>query len=1089
MSGCPAVALHPRRCGWMLALLWLAAGAWAQLAEAQPADPEGLRVLDRFDDLGAWKAAASDGATAALSAAQGVAGPALRLDFDLRGTAGYAAAARALRLDLPPNYEISFSLRADAAENDFQVKLVDASGDNVWWFHRRNFAFPHQWQRIRIRKRQIEFAWGPTTERELHHAERLEFVVAAGRGGAGSIYLSDLTIRELPAEPASWPAPVVRASSHLPAADPAPALDGDVATAWRSDPSTGAAQTLTIDFGRPREFGGLIVRWQGGAFATRYDVQFSDDGEGWRTVRSVSEGRGGPDGLALADARTRFVRLDIHDGPLHSYAIAEVEVLAAAPADSQNALFQALARDSPRGWYPRGFSGEQPYWTIVGVDGGADSGLLSEDGTLEVASGGFSIEPFVVAGSRLTTWADLAPKQSLADGYLPLPSVTWPHSDWQLRVSAFASGTRQSSELIARYELRNLSASPISLRLVLGIRPFQVNSPMQFLNIEGGASRVRDVDWDGRALTVNHARHVLPLRAPDRVGIAAFDSGPVPQWLTGNDWPGRHNVHDPAGYASAALGFDIVLAPGKATTIGLVVPLSGTPAAPPLAERSSRAWMAHEEQNAIGGWRARLNRVTFELPRAAQPLIDTLRTALAHILISRDGPILRPGTRSYSRSWIRDGAMMSESLLRLGHVQAAADYLRWFAPYQFADGKIPCCVDARGADPVAENDSDGEFLFLADEVERYRPDPALATSLWPHILAAVRHLDALREAGRKVDDVATEHGAFYGLLPASISHEGYAAKPMHSYWDDFWAVKGYAAAIDLAHRQGAPATEARWQAASDEFDRDLAVSLREATAVRGISFLPGAAELGDFDPASTAIGLAPGAAALDPSSPLVQATFERYWQEFVARRDGEKAWNEYTPYELRIVGAFLRLGWRERAHELLSFFLAGRRPQAWNQWAEVVGRDARQPRFIGDMPHAWVASDFIGAVLDLFAYEREADRTLLLARGIPPAWLDGPGIAVHDLRTPYGLLSYRLRRDHARTILRIDRDSGLPPGGFVFVWSGATRTPAASINGKPVPLRSGELRINELPATVVIDAAFTDTVEGRPIAAPTNEQR
>ena len=36
------------------------------------------------------------------------------------------------------------------------------------------------------------------------------------------------------------------------------------------------------------------------------------------------------------------------------------------------------------------------------------------------------------------------------------------------------------------------------------------------------------------------------------------------------------------------------------------------------------------------------------------------------MLMSRDGPALAPGTRSYSRSWIRDGAMISEGLLRMG---------------------------------------------------------------------------------------------------------------------------------------------------------------------------------------------------------------------------------------------------------------------------------------------------------------------------------------------------------------------------------------------------------------------------------------
>jgi hypothetical protein len=67
------------------------------------------------------------------------------------------------------------------------------------------------------------------------------------------------------------------------------------------------------------------------------------------------------------------------------------------------------------------------------------------------------------------------------------------------------------------------------------------------------------------------------------------------------------------------------------------------------------------------------------------------------------------------------------------------------------------------------------------------------------------------------------------------------------------------------------------------------------------------------------------------------------------------------------VGSFVRLGWRDRAQDLTRWFMADRRPAAWNQWAEVVGRDARQPRFVGDMPHGWVASDFIRAALDLFA--------------------------------------------------------------------------------------------------------------------------
>ena len=110
----------------------------------------------------AWKARRFERRDASLHPAQGVEGPALRLDFDLRGTAGYALASRALPLDLPANYEITFDLRGDAPINDFQVKLVDETGENVWWFRRQNFAFPREWRKVRIKKRQVDFAWGPT---------------------------------------------------------------------------------------------------------------------------------------------------------------------------------------------------------------------------------------------------------------------------------------------------------------------------------------------------------------------------------------------------------------------------------------------------------------------------------------------------------------------------------------------------------------------------------------------------------------------------------------------------------------------------------------------------------------------------------------------------------------------------------------------------------------------------------------------------------------------------------------------------------------------------------------------------------------
>jgi hypothetical protein len=177
-------------------------------------------------------------------------------------------------------------------------------------------------------------------------------------------------------------------------------------------------------------------------------------------------------------------------------------------------------------------------------------------------------------------------------------------------------------------------------------------------------------------------------------------------------------------------------------------------------------------------------------------------------------------------------------------------------------------------------------------------------------------------------------------------------------------------------------------------------------------------------------------------------------------------WTDYTPYELRNVSTFVRLGWRDRAQQLLDFFMAGRRPTAWNQWPEVVARDTSAPVFIGDMPHAWVASDYIRAVLDLFAYER-SDRAIVLAGGLPAAWLDRAGVAIRGLRTPYGTVSYSLvRTDERIAELTLSASGRVPPGGFVL--AGPWRPVHAIVNGKSLVLQGDELRIDELEAKVVL---------------------
>ena len=983
--------MTPPRCGPAkpVARRWLGSGALAglllALACGAGSASSALRseVLDDFAQTSAWQAIASDQVKASL---RRDGDGSLCLDYDFAGVSGYAVMRRDLPMLWPEHFELRARLKASGAVNDFQFKLVDASGDNVWWSNRPNAVLPVALGEVLVRRRQIDFAWGPAADRSLRQTQFVEFVIAAGReGGQGSLCLARLQLIERQPDPAVWPVARER-------------LGG---------------RGLEIDFGLTREFNGVTLRWPAGVKGLDYDLLASDDSRLWRRLRRVRGSDGGLDALFLPESQARHLRLTLHKGR----ARAQLALHSAAQWPTLNAVVATLAAEAPCGELPRAFVGQQNYWTLVGVDGGGQrSALISEDAALEIGRGGYSIEPAVqLDNGRRITWADAKISHSLRDGYLPLPSVHWQHADFALQLEAAADGPRDAPELLARYTLRNTSARTQRYTLLLALRPWQVNPPQQFLSTPGGVRAIHSLQWHAQTLAVNGGPGLHFTETPARVTAAAFDGGLGLAVLLAA--PALQRLHDPQLHASALLQFPITLAPGASHTLGLVAPLGArvTPANPSQLQLRSEAVAAH--------WRARLNRVNLQLPPAAQPLADTLRSALAQILMSREGPALRPGTRSYARSWVRDGAMMVAGLVRLGELDAAREFVDWYAGHIFASGKVPCCVDQRGADPVVENDSHGQYLFAVAEVMRHGGDRAFAQRHWPQVQRVVAWLEALRQSERTALNRRPERVHLFGLLPPSISHEGYSDKPAYSYWDDFWGLRGYKDAVLLARLMGDEARAQQWAVWRDEFEQELAASVGATAAHHGIAHVAGAADRGDFDATSTTIALNPAQAALPPA--LLRATFERYWTEMSARADdlhsGRRRYKDYTPYELRNVGALAQLGWPERAHAMLDYFFKDQRPQGWNQWAEVVLPDVREVRFLGDMPHAWVASDTIRSLLDLFALEQEREGSLLLGAGLRERWLDEGDLGLRGLSTAHGTLDWSLTRSASGWLLNMPR--------------------------------------------------------------------
>jgi hypothetical protein len=1041
------------------------------LGQVCSATPE-VTLLDDFEGLAGWTASASEGSRVEIAHDTGHTGLGMRIDFELGG-GGFLIVRKPLSVRLPTNYAFTFWLRGAAQPNNLELKLVDRSQRNVWWSRERHYVFPVEWRQISIKKRRCGFAGGPGGGGVPKQIGFVELAITAGSGGKGSVWIDDLQLVERKVATDSAGPSIASASTFVPGHEPQHAADQDPQTAWRSG-TLAAEQWVQLDFGHTREYGGLVIDWDLEDFATFYEVQISDDGERWTSAYRCGAGNGRRSYIYMPDAESRYVRLDLRQSSRgQGYAIRTIAVKPYEFSSSPNHFFESIAADAPVGTYPKYFYRRQTYWTVVGVDGDHKEALINEEGMIEAEKGGFSIEPFLYADGKLITWNDVRTTQELAFGYLPIPSVVWQGERLDLRVTAFAAGKPGESTLYVSYRVENHTDAPADAVLFLTVRPFQVIPPWQNLNVQGGVSALRDLVFDARTVWVNQEKPLVSLTPPDHFGAAAFEEGPVTDFLVQGKLPPSVRVTDPLGWASGALEYNLRLSGRGHQEVYVAVPFHGQEAAAMLDDPDGAALHTSKQlDETIRYWQAILGRVRFELPPPTMQLARALKSTLAYILINRAGPAIHAGPRTYARSWIRDGAFTSEALLEMGFTEEPRAFLRWFSQYQTADGRIPCCVDWRGADPTPEHDSNGEFVFAVAEYYRFTRDIGFLHDMWPAVVRAIDYLAALRQQRMTDEYRRPDKQLFYGLLPESISHEGYASNPVHSYWDDFFALRGIKDAATLASIVGDDERGGSFAVLRDAFRADLYASIRGVMAERRIDYIPASADLGDFDPSSTAIAVTLASEQANLPQAEIARTFDKYYQQVQERRRRIGGREGYTPYEFRNVGALVRLGQRERAVDILGSLLADQRPPGWNQWQEIVWSDRTAPEFIGDMPHTWVGSCLIQSVRTMFAYEREADRALVLAAGLPSVWVaNDPGVAVKRLPTHYGVVTYSLRQDGPNALrLKLSGDLTLPPGGIVVEPPLPQPLKAVRVNGAPIETHDAKsAKIHAFPADVVLE--------------------
>lgn len=1021
-----------RRSWWLTAALL--ASPWLHAAESSPGSGQPLPPRTE------WRATASSKQVAALAPTHAIDGDlktrwggAFSADHWLQVDLGRAADIGGVAIHWDSGFAVSWTIQTslDGQRWDVAYTSTDSRGDTDY------VVFPARSARyVRLASMPKTADWGVSV---------FEFEPVAARDAARISGLADNV------DPATLFGARGPAQGTLQQAGAKPGTRQIEIALPRADQMAG----LEVWWGGPRDGATLEMRGENGA---------------WMTIAEDPGTLGEWSYLAAREAQTpRALRLTVGE---HGRApvISRIRLLGPKQVLTQTKRYEIVASRAHRDLFPSSLHQQQVYWTTVGIPAGRQKSIFDEYGNLE---------PFKSAPMLQAVWRDASGRAAIADngerkhalreGWMPMPSVEWnAQPGVTVRNEAFAVEQNGQPVTLVRYRVANTGAQAVDGTLSLIVRPLQVNPPWQ----HGGASPIREIAIEGPTqrtdVRVDDRVLLSSLSEVDARGAAPFGrhgETEITAHAAASNVPDALEARDDDGLAAALLNYRVRLAPGAHRDVVIALPLGTQPLDPetkllPPAKPVDRAALVGNGEDAgtsfdalaekvADEWRARFAKIDLSLPDAS--LVDRLHAQGAYMLINQSGHAMQPGPRNYNRSFIRDGAATASILVRMGQAKVARDYLRWYSDHALnPNGMISPILNEdgsinRGFGSDIEYDSQGQCIMLVADIARLDGGPQTVREYLPAVKQAMRFMQELRERTMVPGYMASEGSPerFHGIIAPSISHEGYSS-PTHSYWDDYFSIKGWHDGAWLAESLGDEET-AKWAREQGAALRDsVRKSIAATVAWKGSDVIPASADLGDTDPTSVSIALDPTGAQDVLPPDVLKNTFDRYLADVRARKKPGSLW-AYTPYELRNVLTYVHLDRPVDADEILRDFIADQRPREWLMWPEVVHSRVRHPGYIGDMPHTWIGAEHARTIFGMLL--QEGDGTLSLLPGTPPSWLAGDGIDVEKLPTAFGALTMTARMQG--NTLRMTLGNGLRDGSKLKIaWPSRTRPRTVIVDGR-----------------------------------------
>lgn len=771
------------------------------------------------------------------------------------------------------------------------------------------------------------------------------------------------------------------------------------------DPHLKNQSQIEILFPDRTSLGGFEFKWI--QEPEKYEIKYFNHQNQWVNLDYVRSKNHHQDQILFQEIKTQKVSIQLM-GFQDRYICQNINFKSKEESLNPVREYQFKAQNSVKGKYPIWLLDEQLYWTILGSDASSHELLVGEDGSLELYKEGPTLQPVIeIDKKEITAWNGRTTHQ-LINQYLPIPQILSHHAKFNLQQTFLPPMPEENSTLI-QYQIQNNLASLLNAKLSFYLWPIQMNPSWQ----HGGISQISDLNIEPGSdfikIIVNHQSEI--------VVPSMFNQGSIYQNQKWTDISLNERSQFTDSNGKLSLKFETSLNLSEKEIYSFLLTINHT-----LSEKNSNIKFEEALKQRIHVWQEKINR--FQI-KALTPLWDAVvKSNLAYILINKDQDAIQPGSRNYQHSWIRDGAMTCSALLKLGYQDVVYQYLNWFSDLIEDDGFIPFIVNQNEMPywcrEWKEYDSFGQYIFIMYEYFRYTHDQRLLNKYYSKIQSVLRMQKALIDQ----DELK--------ILPPSNSHEGYFPAE-HSYWDDFWALKGFEDGAKIALVMKDLNFKNQLEQQYQQLLQAVQQSIKKSQVKHQIQYIPGSYDLGDDDPTSIAIAFSPTHQAKILSPLSLETTFNRYFQTSVMPRINNQWKNSFTPYEIRNVNALLELNHKEEAYLLLENILSYCRPQGWNHLAEVVHQKERLPQYIGDMPHTWVGSGVINAIL--YFYVQEKNQTLILNQGFSLSQIkQAQQIGIENIHTPYGTVNYEIHYKDQKISIKC-WGNAVPKNGFQL-WIG-----------------------------------------------------